>query len=88
LNNYRLHATTVSAVMDDESGIALYSGCSGRSAFLKTQHKELATHVISSRLLAIFSSIDIQHWLNIDDEKASKLEFWLVENKFIITHSS
>jgi hypothetical protein len=88
LNKYRLHATAESAVMDDESGIALYNGCSGRSAFLKTHDKKLATQFISTKLLTTFSSTDIQHWLNIDDEEISRLETWLVDNKFIITQSS
>jgi hypothetical protein len=79
---------TANAVMEDKSGIALYSGCSGISAFLKTQHKELSPQLISTRLLTTFSSFDIQHWLNIDDEEKSRLETWLVDNKFIITESS
>lgn len=73
--------------MDDESGIALYSGCSGLSAFLKTQHKELNPQMISTKLLTIFSSINIQNWLNIDAKEIRKLETWLVNNKFIIIHS-
>lgn len=88
MNSYSLHPMTDGSVMDDESGIAMYSGYSGRSAFLKTHHKETSTQIISSMLLGTFTDIDIQRWLNIDALERGKLENWLVENKFIIKHSS
>ncbi|MEP1445720.1 MAG: hypothetical protein ABJK37_06365 [Paraglaciecola sp.] len=87
MNKYRLHPKASNAVMDDESGIALYSECSGRSAFLKNQHQKLAIEMVSNKLLDTFSSIDMQSWLNIDNEELYKLENWLVENKFIVKHS-
>jgi hypothetical protein len=69
--------------MDDGSGIALHSGLSGRSIFLKNPHNELPVVTATDMLLGTFSGLDLQQLLNVDQSKLIKLESWLIENKFL-----
>lgn len=86
--SYVLHAKTDVVVMQDGSGVVLFSGFSGRCAFLQNQSfkvedpfkKPTDTAVLLENKI---QSFEIKSILSLNDVDTLKVEKWLLNNDFI-----
>lgn len=83
--NYKLHSLTEVKVMHDGSGIVLYSGLSGRSAFLQNKDPRLnCAHAhYQLKFDRCLQNFDVRELLFLDDDSAINTEKWLLRNKFV-----
>lgn len=69
--------------MPDGSGVALFNDFSGLSAFLKANSAKLSQSFNIIKNDACFQSNDFCNWFDIDENKANKMIYWLLDNRFI-----
>jgi len=87
---YALHIDTEVLVMQDGSGIVLFSGLNGRSVFI--QNKLFGTELKLAKIDMDLSEqnkrrFEIKSILNLSEEDTLKTEKWLLNNNFISAYS-